>query len=366
MARQSAPQPLPPPGDWNGWVCAGRGCGKNFTGQAGLTSWLSGAARPHRTWWPPPRRMRATSWWKANLGCLRIAPPWKCRVYEPSKRRLTWQNGAIATLFSAARKSDRLRGPEMTPHGPTSWPRGMSRSNTWDMLQFGMRLGKRPRWLATTTPRPIKLLKALLARQGTDVVVTRGNTFENEANLAPTFLHAVRTDMKARDLAGKNQRRTADRHPGALWHIEWLDRDRVTRRPNLRRIVVAIDPAVSNNEGSDETGIIVAGIAPTSSIHPRRFKRAVCSARVGRESDRTLSQTQSRPDLCRNKNGGEMVEATIRALDSQSVSSQFMRAAVRLFAPNRLRRCTSRTRCITSAISRARGPEVRFYQRLRP
>ena len=116
------------------------------------------------------------------------------------------------------------------------------------MLQFGLRLGKRPRWLVTTTPRPGKLLKELLARS--DVHVTRGGTFENEANLAPNFLANLRsryenTRLGRQELNGELLSDT----PGALWQLDWLDRDRVKVAPELRRIVVAIDPA-DTDEGA--------------------------------------------------------------------------------------------------------------------
>src|SRR5262249_61272468 len=116
-------------------------------------------------------------------GILAVAPPWFRPVYEPSKRRLTWPNGAIATTFSAE-EPERLRGPQ---HSAAicdelgSW----SHPEAWDMLQFGLRLGRNPRCLVATTPRPTKLIRELLAREGHDVVVKRGSTYEKRANLVP-------------------------------------------------------------------------------------------------------------------------------------------------------------------------------------
>jgi phage terminase large subunit-like protein len=120
------------------------------------------------------------------------------------------------------------------------------------MLMFGLRAGVHPRWLVTTTPKAIKLLKELLAREGKDVVVTRGSTFENAANLAAPFLEAIRKLYEGTRLGRQelNAELLSDT-PGALWQLDWLDRNRVERAPELKRIIVAIDPAVSNNEGSD-------------------------------------------------------------------------------------------------------------------
>jgi phage terminase large subunit-like protein len=194
-------------------------------------------------------------------------PPWNRPQYEPSKRRLTWPNGATATTFSSE-EADRLRGPEHDAAWADELAARSDPQAMWDMLQFGLRLGARPRWLATTTPRHIKLLKEILAREGRDVVVTRGSTFENEANLAPTFLAAVRQRYEGTRLGRQElNAEMLNDMPGALWQLAWLDRDRLATAPELRRIVVAIDPAVSNNEGSDETGMVVAGVTADRHVY---------------------------------------------------------------------------------------------------
>ena|ERR1700731_610257 len=143
---------------------------------------------------------------------------------------------------------------------------------TWDMAMFGLRIGQHPRWLFTSTPKPIKLLRELLAREGKDLVITRGSTFENAANLAPAFLEAIKARYAGTRLGRQElEAELLSDTPGALWQLDWLDRDRVARAPELKRIVVAIDPAVSTNEGSGETGIIVAGIDVDSFRWPCYF-----------------------------------------------------------------------------------------------
>ncbi|MGX4804854.1 phage terminase large subunit family protein [Bradyrhizobium guangdongense] len=154
-----------------------------------------------------------------------------------------------------------------------------------------------------------------MARQ--DVVVTRGSTFENEANLAPTFLAADRQRYEGTRLGRQElDAELLSDNPGALWQLDWLDRDRISKAPELRRIVVAIDPAVSNNEGSDETGIIVAGVGADGKIYvledcsgryaPHEWAAKAIDAYRRHKADRILAEVN---------NGGAMVEATIRALD---------------------------------------------------
>jgi len=317
---RARPSQLPPPGDWNGWVImAGRGWGKNFTG-AGWVNELVESRSAGRIGLVAATAADARDVMvEGESGLLRMASPWNRPVYEPSKRRLTWPSGAIATTFSSE-EADRLRGPEHDAAWADELAAWNEPQSTWDMLQFGMRLGKRPRWLVTTTPRPIKLLKELLARQGSDVVVTRGNTFENEANLAPTFLTAVRSRYEGTRLGRQelNAELLSDM-PGALWQLDWIDRSRVAKAPeNLRRIVVAIDPAVSNNEGSDETGLVVAGISADKHVYvledlsgryaPHEWAAMAIEAYRRHKADRIIAEIN---------NGGAMVEATIRTVDSR-------------------------------------------------
>jgi phage terminase large subunit-like protein len=128
------------------------------------------------------------------------------------------------------------------------------------MLQFGLRLGRNPRCLVATTPRPTRLIRELLAREGRDVVVTRGSTYENRANLAPGFFDQVirkyeGTRLGRQELLAEVLKDT----PGALWNRDAVDQCRREHAPALLRIVVAIDPAATSGEDADEIGIIVAG-----------------------------------------------------------------------------------------------------------
>lgn len=308
------PNQLPPPGDWNVWVLlAGRGFGKNFAGVGWITSLVETRAAGRIALVAATAADARDVMVEGESGLLRLAPSWNRPLYEPSKRRLTWPNGAIATTYSSE-EADRLRGPQHD----AAWCDELAAWNdaqaAWDMLAMGLRLGKHPRALVTTTPKPVKLLKSLLARE--DVAVVRGSTFENEANLAPTFLANLRARYEGTRLGRQelNAELLSDT-PGALWQLDWLDRDRVAKAPELRRIVVAIDPAVSTSEGADETGIVVAGIGNdkewyvlddiSGKYQPHEWARKAIDAYTLHKADKIIGEAN---------NGGDMIEATIRAV----------------------------------------------------
>jgi len=252
---------------------------------------------------------------EGESGILAVAPPWFRPIYEPSKRRLTWPNGAIGTTFSAE-EPERLRGPQ---HDAAvcdelgSW----SRPETWDMLQFGLRLGRNPRCLVATTPRPTKLIRELLAREGRDVVVTRGSTYENRANLAPGFFDQVIRKYEGTRLGRQElNAELLEDTPGALWSHGIIDAARQAAAPNLARIVVAIDPATTSGEDADETGIVVVGkdnqghgyvLADASGKYqPIEWAKIAITAYRTHHADRIVAEVN---------NGGEMVENTLRMVD---------------------------------------------------
>lgn len=167
-------------------------------------------------------------------------------------------NGSRIKLFSAD-EPDRFRGPQH--HG--AWCDELAAyryEDAWHQLQFGLRLGSKPRVVITTTPRPTPLIRQLAAREDGSVVITRGSTFDNAKNLAPSALLELQaryngTRLGRQELYGE----ILEDQEGALWTRGLIDRNRVHKHPPLSRIVVSIDPAVTNTEASDETGIIVAG-----------------------------------------------------------------------------------------------------------
>jgi predicted phage terminase large subunit-like protein len=312
---KARPSQLPPQGDWLGWLAlAGRGWGKTWTGANWIHELVETKQAGRIALVAPTAADARDTLVEGVSGLLNTAPPRMRPAYEPSKRRVTWPNGAIATTFSSE-EADRLRGPEHDAAWADEVAAWTDPQATWDMLQFGLRMGRRPRWLVTTTPRPIKLLKELITRP--DVVVTRGSTFENEANLAPTFLAAIRARYEGTRLGRQElEAELLTDTPGALWSHDWLERDRVKQAPELKRIVVAIDPAVTNKEGSDETGIVVAGRAADKSLyvlqdlsgryHPHEWARVAIDAYHRHRADRILAEIN---------NGGQMVEEVVRNVD---------------------------------------------------
>jgi len=309
---------LPPAGDWwDGWlVLAGRGWGKNFCGAGWVNECVETGVARRIALVPPTTADGRDVMVEGESGILNLAPPWNRPTYEPSKRRLTWPNGAIATLYSAE-EPDRLRGPQHDLAWADELAAWQDPRAAWDQLMFGLRLGPHPRWLTTTTPRPIPTVKGLLARAGVDVAVTRGSTFENQANLAPAFLQALRDRYENTRLGRQEiEAELLSDTPGALWLLDWLDRDRVAKAPELRRIVVAIDPAVSTNEGSDETGIVVAGVSGdkhayvlediSGRFQPHEWAAKAIALYKRHKADRIIAEVN---------NGGQMVEATLRAVD---------------------------------------------------
>ena len=167
------PEQLPPPGDWSTWlILAGRGAGKTRTGAEWVRGLAEAASVARIALVGPTAADARDTMVEGDSGLLSIAPNSSRPLYEPSKRRLTWPNGVIATMFSSE-EPERLRGPQ---HG-AAWcdELGAWRNveETWSMLQFGLRLGKQPRQVVTTTPKPIKLLRDLLKRSSSSAIRLR-------------------------------------------------------------------------------------------------------------------------------------------------------------------------------------------------
>lgn len=308
------PNQCPPEGDWRVWLLlAGRGFGKTRTG-AELIRARTTAKTARRVALVAPTAGDARDVMvEGESGILAISPPWERPRYEPSKRRLTWPNGAIATLFSAD-EPERLRGPQHD----AAWCDELASwryPEAWDMLMFGLRLGADPRVVVTTTPRPTRLLRQLIADPS--VVITRGTTYQNRANLAPAFLEQIIRKYQGTRLGRQElEAELLEDVPGALWNRGLIEAARAYTLPLLVRVVVAIDPAASSTEGADETGIIVAGkdeqgqgwvLADASGRYqPIEWAKTAISAYRAHNADRIVAEVN---------NGGDMVEATLRMID---------------------------------------------------
>lgn len=308
------PNQLPPPGAWSTWlVLAGRGYGKSRLGAEFIRAEVeAGRARRVALVGRSAADVRDVMI-EGESGILACSPPWCRPLYEPSKRRLSWPSGAVATAYSAD-EPDQLRGPQHD----LAWADELaawSYPDAWDQLQMGLRLGAHPRQVVTTTPRPTPIIRRLLADAST--TTTRGSTYDNAANLAPSFLAEVRRRYDGTRLGRQElYAEILDDTPGALWTRDRIEASRVRVAPVLRRVVVAIDPAVSADEGSDETGIVVAGIDAeghafvladrSGRMSPDAWARAARDARKDHQADRIVAEANQ---------GGAMVELTIRTVD---------------------------------------------------
>ncbi len=253
------PDQRPPAGDWDTWlISSGRGWGKTRTG----AEWIR---EEHKK---PDYGGRfaivaAThgDLYKVILegdsGLYRIFPPGQCPKYNGQKSTLTFHNGAVANLFTAE-EPERLRGPQFGG----AWCDELAAwryPEAWDQLQFGLRIGKRPRVCVTTTPRPTPIIRSLIADPGTRL--TRGSTYDNKSNLAPAFLRKMLAKYEGTRLGRQELfAEVLGDTPGALWTLDALDVDRVRIIPALSKIVVAIDPSATASEDSDEAGIVVVGL----------------------------------------------------------------------------------------------------------
>ncbi|MDQ3514555.1 MAG: terminase family protein [Chloroflexota bacterium] len=317
------PAQLPPPGEWRTWLLmAGRGFGKTRTG----AEFVFGEIDNGRA-----RRVQLVAATASDVrdvvvegisGILAVADRHGVRPnYEPSKRRITFPNGAICTTFSAD-EPDRLRGPEFDLawwDELAAWKSGAAVENA----DMGVRLagpkGDRARIVATTTPRPVPWVRELVKQEETgETAISRGSTFENAENLDPSALATIRrryegTRLGRQEIGGELLTDT----PGALWTLAMIDAARLpadTIIP-LTRIVIGIDPAVSVGEDSDETGIIVAGIDASGHGYvlddlsgrysPNEWATIAVSALDRWQADRIIAE---------RNNGGQMVEHTIRTV----------------------------------------------------
>lgn len=330
------PEQLTPPGTWSFWlVDAGRGFGKTRTGGEFVRERVEAGISGRIALIAPTSGDARDVMVEGESGILAISPPWNRPTYEPSKRRLTWKNGAIATLYSAE-EPERLRGPQHD----LAWGDEIATwryPETFDNLLLGLRLGADPRGVFTTTPKPVRLVKELLADP--TCVVTRGSTYDNIANLAPVF---IRTVLRKYEGTRKGRQELnaelLEDVVGALWTLELIERTRMTldqfAKVELGRTVVAVDPSVTGGEDADASGVVAVangvGRCPcgregcvyvledgSGQLAPVEWARRAVALYHGRKADRLIAEVN---------NGGDLVETQIRVVDG-SVSYGAVHAA---------------------------------------
>lgn len=322
---------------WSIWlILAGRGFGKTRTGAETVIEWAKTGACKRIALIAEDSADARDVMVEGESGIMACSHKDFMPNYEPSKRRLTWPNGAQATLFSAE-DFDSLRGPQFDGAWCDELCKWRYAQEAWDNLMFGLRLGDNPRVIVTTTPRPIRLLKEIVIRS--DCAITKGTTMENLGNLAAPFRKAV-VDKYLHTRIGRQELNAEilDDVPGALWNRSMIDADRLMPKdsktpvvlPDLERVVISVDPAkelpkTSRKKKSEheeavvnETGIMVCGKDRhghgymledvTVAGSPEEWGRAAVIAYDEWSADAIVYEANQ---------GGEMVAAVLRAAARQ-------------------------------------------------
>jgi phage terminase large subunit-like protein len=317
------PDQLPPDGDWTVWlVLGGRGAGKTRTGAEWVRRLATGPAADL-----PAGRIALVGETHGDVrdvmvdgisGLMAAHPAIDRPRYEAGRRRLVWPNGAVAQCFSAE-EPEALRGPQFAAAWCDELAKWRHAETAWDNLQFALRLGRRPREIVTTTPRPTALLKRLIADP--DTRLSRAPTLANAFNLAPAFLDKVvrryaGTRLGRQELEGE----LIDDRPDAFWRRDDLERLRIevtpTERQAYSRVVVAIDPPAGTGANSC-CGIVAAGLLPDGRIHVLA-DASMPAVRPDVWAARALALARDLAAdalVAETNQGGAMVESVIRALD---------------------------------------------------
>ena len=321
------PHQLPPPGAWKTWVImGGRGAGKTRAGAEWVRSMVEGPGPED-----PGQARRVALVGETvdqvrevmimgDSGILACSPPDRRPEWQATRKRLVWPNGAEAQVFSA-HDPDSLRGPQFDAAWVDELAKWKKGQETWDMLQFALRLGDHPRQVVTTTPQNVQVLKAIMKNPST--VSTHAPTSANKAYLAKSFLEEVTARYAGQSLGLQELEGVLlDDLEGALWSRLRLDGNRVEELPTFSRIVVAVDPPVTTTKASDECGIVVVGAVTEGPVNewkavvledasvkgasPDGWARAAVAAMDRHRADRLVVETNQ---------GGEMVEQVIRSVD---------------------------------------------------
>lgn len=332
---RARPEQLPPAGNWSVWVAlAGRGWGKTRTGAEFLHGSVEEGAEELCLVGRTAADVRDTMI-KGPSGVIRTAKPWLPARYVPSERTILWEDPTRSSFSSPKRgrplaralcfsadEPDQLRGPNIERAWCDELAAWRFLRESWDNLEMMTRAGD-PRVFISTTPRPVALLREILAAAGT--VVTRGSTYDNAINLAAKFITRIRERYEGTRLGRQElHAELLTDTPGALWTLRQIDALRVRHAPELARIVVAIDPAVADprkagtEEDTAECGIVVVAMGVdghgyvledcSRRDHPAAWAQAAIDAYDRWQADRIVAEVN---------NGGALVEALLRSLQAQ-------------------------------------------------
>lgn len=324
--KYARPNQKEPKGPWRTWlIMAGRGFGKTRTGAETLRKWVkSGKYRRLALIGETQAEIRRVMV-EGPSGLLAVHPPKERPKYINSLGQITWPNGALATCYSA-HAYEHLRGPQFDGAWIDEFAKFREGQNVWDQLMFSLRIGETPRVIITTTPRPTSWIKNLL--KDASVYVTKGSTFDNAKNLAPSFLHHLK-ERYANSWLGRQEiyADIVEEREGALWTPALLEKAITDyQETSLKRIVIAVDPAVSHGAQSDETGIIAAGVTVDGQGvvlddrslkgSPSQWIQTAIGLYHELKADRIVAEVNM---------GGDLVEQLLRTYDP-SVSYKAVRA----------------------------------------
>ena len=314
------PSQIEPDGDWSTWlILAGRGWGKTRTGAENLLSYAVKTPNVICGVVAPTSGDLRRVCFEGPSGLLKIIPKEILldtgTSYNKSAMEIKLWNGSVIQGFAAI-EPDRLRGPQFH----RIWADEMAAwryPDAYDQMMFGLRLGQNPKLVITTTPRPTKMITDLIKRKGKDVHITTGSTFDNKKNLAESALQQLKDKYEGTTLGRQElYAEVLDEIEGALWNLKMIDKTRVPELPEMERVIVAIDPAVTNNEGSDETGIMVVGKGfdkrfyviddLSDRMSADTWANVAINAFYKYNCDRIIAEVN---------NGGDLVERLIRTVD---------------------------------------------------
>ena len=311
---------LAPDGDWLTWVInAGRGFGKTRAGAEWVKEQVD-AGRQRIALIGETYKDLVEVMCFGDSGLASVFPDHqRPKIVANPSVQITFHTGAIALGYNATQPAQ-LRGPQFDAAWCDELAKWRYARETWDMLQFGLRLGERPQALVTTTPRPITVLKEIMADDAT--VITHGSTFDNAGNLAASFLKQIRNRYEGTRLGRQElNAEMLDDLPGALWTRAMIDEHRKREAPDMRRVVVAVDPSGTGgaDDDGDSIGIVVAGLGVdgrayvladrTCKLSPDGWGRRAVVAYHEFSADRIVAERNF---------GGAMVEHVIRTVDKSA------------------------------------------------
>ncbi|MDR0552963.1 MAG: phage terminase large subunit [Holosporales bacterium] len=301
-----------PEGDWMLWlITAGRGFGKTRTGAESIMKFVNEGKYKNIAIIGKTLGEARSIMVEGPSGILSTSISYTMDMkYYPAKKEIIWGNGAKATLIGGD-NVDSLRGHQFDLVWVDEFAKFKRPKALWEQIMFTLRIGNKPKCIMTTTPRPIKILKDLLSSKYTHV--TKGSTFENAHNLSAHFVEFmkatyVNTRIGDQELMGEI---VVDDN-GALWRDEDILYKEASR-PDMQRVVIGVDPAMSNGENSDETGIIVAGLGEDEKVYilddlsgkytPPEWAKVVARAYHDYQAERVVGEVN---------NGGDLVESMIK------------------------------------------------------